>query len=127
MNITRKELRQIIKEAMSKQDIVKKLDKYTSSEDDEQIMQGLSLAHALPDPESLDLDSSYEYQRRVINRFVARRDRLKKLLNAEDFNRRHSDEIFRIAMEIYHDSIYGGYVTLDQVHLLLLSLENFLR
>ena len=82
MKITRRQLRRLIQEAMSKEEIIGKLDKLSDS-GEEGMIQASSLADALPDPETLDLDSSYEYRRQLINKLVAKRrnltDYLKRL------------------------------------------------
>ena len=79
MKITRRQLRRLIKEAMSKEEIIGKLDKLSDS-GEEGMIQAASLADALPDPETLDLDSSYEYRRQLINKLVAKRRNLSDYL-----------------------------------------------
>jgi hypothetical protein len=75
MKITRKQLRKLIQEAMSKEEKLGKLDKL-AGRGEEAMMQAASLADALPNPETLDIDNSYEYRRKLINKLVTRRHNL---------------------------------------------------
>ena len=106
MKITRRQLRRLIQEAMSKEEIIGKLDKLSDS-GEEGMIQAASLADALPDPETLDLDSSYEYRRQLINKLVSKR---KNLLDELESSRSpeptYDEEEHRLA-QYYRDSDYA--------------------
>ena len=81
MKLTLRDLKHLIKESMSKEEIIGKLGTLTGELEDQHgdtssFHQGMSLADALPDPETLDPDNTYEYRRRIMKQYVDEADEL---------------------------------------------------
>ena len=100
MKIKKYQLRRLISEVMSTKEIKAKLDDL-AGKGDEEMMQAASLADALPDPETLHLDSSYEYRRQMINKLVYERDDLiEELEQLTSLDPTYDEEEYELAQMI---------------------------